>query len=183
MRTPTPSDFLDREGRRWLIRSLTPADAPALLALDQQLVEDGRGMVIDPDELASDPDEHWSRQAPATDAERGRLLGAWSDHVLAGTTAIWRLRPRRLRHVATLTMGIGPQWQGRGLGRALLAEVLRWADAGGVLRTELAVRADNHRAVALYRSVGFELDYTRADFLRTDDGWVDDHQMSRTIRS
>ena len=50
------------------------------------------------------------------------------------------------------TIGVDPAYQGRGIGRRLLDELLNVA-AGAVVHLE--VRTDNAPAIALYRSVGF----------------------------
>jgi [ribosomal protein S18]-alanine N-acetyltransferase len=50
------------------------------------------------------------------------------------------------------TIGVDPAYQGRGVGRRVLAELLNIA-AGGVVHLE--VRTDNAPAIGLYRSVGF----------------------------
>jgi ribosomal-protein-alanine N-acetyltransferase len=50
------------------------------------------------------------------------------------------------------TIGVDPAYQGRGIGRRLLDELLKIA-AGGIVHLE--VRTDNAPAIALYRSVGF----------------------------
>jgi [ribosomal protein S18]-alanine N-acetyltransferase len=50
------------------------------------------------------------------------------------------------------TVGVDPAYQGRGIGRRLLDELLNFA-AGAVVHLE--VRTDNDAAIALYRSVGF----------------------------
>lgn len=50
------------------------------------------------------------------------------------------------------TIGVDPEYQGRGIGRRMLDELLNIAD-GGVVHLE--VRTDNEPAIALYRSVGF----------------------------
>ena len=49
-----------------------------------------------------------------------------------------------------------PNW-GRGVGAALLAELLREADTRGRRPVLLEVRAENARAQALYARFGFEL--------------------------
>ncbi len=50
------------------------------------------------------------------------------------------------------TIGVDPEYQGQGIGRRLLDELLTIAD-GAVVHLE--VRTDNEPAIALYRSVGF----------------------------
>jgi ribosomal-protein-alanine N-acetyltransferase len=50
------------------------------------------------------------------------------------------------------TIGVRPDRQGAGLGRALLRDLL---DVAGRRRTYLEVRTDNTAAIALYRAEGF----------------------------
>jgi ribosomal protein S18 acetylase RimI-like enzyme len=68
------------------------------------------------------------------------------------------------RHCAALGMGVVAEYRHRGLGRRLLVETL--AQAHGLRRIELVVRADNAAAIALYRSCGFELEGTCRSYLR-----------------
>ena len=68
------------------------------------------------------------------------------------------LRPKAaatLRHSAVLGMGVVQEFRGRGVGTRMLAATLHGADARGLRRAELVVRADNHAAIALYRRFGF----------------------------
>lgn len=51
------------------------------------------------------------------------------------------------------TIGVRPDRQGRGIGRALLRELIGAAQGRRIL---LEVRTDNEPALALYRSTGFE---------------------------
>lgn len=53
------------------------------------------------------------------------------------------------------TVAVAPDQQGRGIARALVADLLATADASGVTHTFLEVREDNGRALALYASLGF----------------------------
>ena len=78
---------------------------------------------------------------------KGRARGMAGLHVKRG----------KLRHSAELGMGVHDEFQGRGLGRLLLAALLDLADNHlGLVRVELEVLADNARAVALYERSGFE---------------------------
>jgi len=52
-------------------------------------------------------------------------------------------------------VGTHPDWRGRGLGRAVLAEGLRRLGARGVRSAIVYVEADNEPAMRLYASVGF----------------------------
>ncbi len=52
-------------------------------------------------------------------------------------------------------IGVTGAYQGRGLGRGLLAEGLRYLSESGCRRVRLGVWADNQKAVRLYRQFGF----------------------------
>ena len=101
---------------------------------------------------------------------------------LAGSATLDRLLPAFLRHVGVAAVGIAPAHQGLGAGRALMEALIAHARATGLERVELYVRTDNPRAIALYRSLGFEHEGTRRRFVRLPDGtYVDDHVMALLI--
>jgi mycothiol synthase len=53
-------------------------------------------------------------------------------------------------------LGVVPEARKAGLGRALLADGLRWIAERGAVEALLGVDAQNEKALGLYRSVGFE---------------------------
>jgi putative acetyltransferase len=77
----------------------------------------------------------------------GQIVGLAGMHVGQG----------RRRHTADLGMSVHDQFQGRGIGRKLLAALLDVADNYlGLTRVELEVLPDNAPAIRLYESMGFE---------------------------
>jgi putative acetyltransferase len=63
--------------------------------------------------------------------------------------------PRR-KHVATFGISVHPDFQGRGVGNALMTEMLNMADNWlNLMRVELSVASDNERAMRLYNKHGF----------------------------
>jgi ribosomal protein S18 acetylase RimI-like enzyme len=77
---------------------------------------------------------------------------------LVGALTLEREPRRKVQHIAHLIgMMVGPDQQGRGVGRTLLIEALRLlrADASIALVT-LSVTASNAAGVRLYTSCGFE---------------------------
>lgn len=59
-------------------------------------------------------------------------------------------------HQAELeTLAIAAEFQGRGLAKQLFSSLIRQLRATGALEVILEVRASNHPAIGLYRSLGF----------------------------
>ena len=109
------------------------------------------------------------------------LLAVTDDGELVGGAGLHptSASPRK-RHVMMLGMQVQPAWQRRGVGTLLLQSLCDYADHWlGLLRLELEVYADNHRAQALYRRLGFvEEGRHRCDALR-DGVYVDSLSMAR----
>jgi putative acetyltransferase len=88
-------------------------------------------------------------QSGADSPPGGRVVGHAGLHQPHGS-------PRR-RHAAGLGIAVHPDFQRRGVGRALMATLCDYADRWSHwARLELTVFADNAGAIALYRSFGFE---------------------------
>lgn len=102
--------------------------------------------------------------------------------VVVGNLGLTRLtRPRRA-HVGEIGMAVRDDWQGKGVGSALMQAALYLADNWlGLRRLELNVYADNERAIALYRKFGFEVEGTHRAYALRDGIYVDSLCMARLI--
>jgi len=81
----------------------------------------------------------------------------------AGTVVGWcDVIPNRTRviysHCGSLGIGLLPEFRGKGIGRQLMQRGIDAAFAFGLTRIELAVRERNANAIALYNSLGFEVE-------------------------
>ena len=75
-------------------------------------------------------------------------------------------------------MGIIPTYRGRGLGRLLIETTLAEARRQGFVRVELSAHADNARAIALYRKVGFVQEGVERDAICIDGRYCDTITMA-----
>ena len=85
-------------------------------------------------------------------ADHNQYVAARENDVLIGYGGISRLGRTPPFEYEIHTIGVDPAYQGRGVGRRLLDELLKIA-ADSVVHLE--VRTDNATAIALYRSLGF----------------------------
>lgn len=90
--------------------------------------------------------------------------------------------PRR-RHTAMLGMAVHDDFQGQGVGSALVALALDLADNWlGLWRIELQVFVDNTAAVHLYEKFGFEIEGALHELALRNGAYVDAYVMARLHR-
>ncbi|HEY6248096.1 MAG TPA: GNAT family N-acetyltransferase [Pyrinomonadaceae bacterium] len=88
-------------------------------------------------------------------------------------------KPRR-SHVGTFGISVHDDWQGKGIGGALMRACLDLADNWlNLTRLELEVYADNESAIHLYQRFGFELEGTLRQHAFRDGQYVDSIVMGR----
>jgi putative acetyltransferase len=174
----TPADTL-RNAARISVRRVTVADAEAFAA-----------MLGDPEVFP------WLLQMPYANLEQWRarltdnavpgkadvmLVAVTGDGDVVGGAGLHPAgaSPRR-RHAMALGMQVQPAWQRQGVGTTLMQALCDYADNWlGLLRLELEVYTDNHKAQALYRRFGFvEEGVHRCHALR-DGVYVDSLAMAR----
>ena len=162
-----------------IIRDAAVGDAERLVASLHEIVADPEGNTpLAPDEVTLTVDAE--RKLIATLPASQRFLVAELDGEIVGNLQLKPMSDRRaLAHVRVLGMGVRRGWRRRGVGRALLAEAVRWAPTAGVSRIELYVYARNTPAIRLYESFGFEHEGRRRRIIREGDQFIDDLLMAR----
>jgi GNAT superfamily N-acetyltransferase len=100
-----------------------------------------------------------------------------------GSATMGPNRPGRGAHIATASFMVDPAAQGRGVGRALGGEVVRWAQAEGYRGIQFnAVVETNTVAVRLWQSLGFRIMTTIPEaFDHARHGRVGLHVMFREL--
>jgi len=88
-------------------------------------------------------------------------------------------RPRR-KHVGQIGMAVRDDFQGQGIGSALMQAAMDMADNWlNILRIELEVFTDNEPAVRLYEKFGFVIEGTLTRYAFRDGEYVDVYAMAR----
>lgn len=124
--------------------------------------------------------ERWQKILADT-AETSYLLLACAGDDIVGHGGLHPVgkSPRRA-HVMSLGLVVRDAWQGRGVGKALMAALVDLADNWlPVIRLELTVYTDNERAIALYRKFGFESEGIHRAYALRGGRYVDACAMAR----
>jgi len=69
-----------------------------------------------------------------------------------------------------LGMAVAREWRGKGVGSALMAAAIDWAQENGLHKLSLGVFAHNAAAIALYRKFGFVEEGRRVKHFRRSSG-------------
>lgn len=157
------------------IRRVEPADYEAL-----QRVYSGRRVIWGTTQLPYPSIETW-RKRLAEPPEGMIGLVACIDDQIVGHLNIHTFpsRPRR-QHVGAIGIVVRDDFQGQGVGAALMQAALDLADNWlNLRRLELEVYVDNEPAVRLYTRAGFVIEGTLRQYVYRDGQYVDVYAMAR----
>jgi putative acetyltransferase len=124
--------------------------------------------------------EAWRKRLAEPPENQFGLLACVDGKAVGNLGLFVRDRSPRRRHVGDLGIAVHDEWQGRGIGAALMKAGVDLADRWlNLIRLELTVYTDNVRAIALYEKFGFEIEGTLRRFAFRDGTYIDAHSMAR----
>jgi putative acetyltransferase len=124
--------------------------------------------------------ELWRQRMAAPGDGAYHLVAVVADRVV-GTIDLHTFpnKPRR-QHACTIGMGVHDDWQGKGVGTALMRASVDLADNWlNLRRLELEVYTDNEAAIRLYERFGFEREGTLRQYAYRNGRYVDSYLMAR----
>jgi putative acetyltransferase len=124
--------------------------------------------------------EQWRQRLAAPGDGTYHLVAVVSDRVV-GMLGLHTFpnKPRR-RHAGAVGMSVHDEWQGKGIGTALMHAAVDLADNWvNLRRLELEVYTDNESAIHLYERFGFEREGTLRQHAFRDGRYVDAYLMAR----
>lgn len=160
------------------VRDATLGDLPRILAITNQAIAETTAL--------------WTI-TPATLETRGAWMGdrlaagfpvlvAEADGVVAGFGSFGPFRPfDGYLHTVEHSLYVDPAWQGRGLGRAMLAALVARAEAMGKHAIVAGIEAGNTGSIRLHALAGFVASGTLPQVGRKFDRWLDLTFMVRLL--
>lgn len=136
------------------IRNMTPADLPAIEAIEPRIFE-----------------EPWDMGSYAACLRSGCYARVAEE---AGTVAGYAVLHQLRGEAEIFTIGVAPEFQGKGIGKALLADLMDEAKREGAFRVVLQVRSANDRAIHIYKNAGFVQAGVISDYYTNRDGTRED---------
>jgi L-amino acid N-acyltransferase YncA len=161
-----------------VIRNATIEDWPAIWSFLHEIVAR---------ETPSPTTRTWTSPQRARCGSRPRPSARWlrskGDGTVVGSAQIGPNHAGPGAHVASASFMVDPAHWGKGIGRALAEHAVEWARGEGYRAMQFnAVSSTNTHAIALYRSLGFEVLATIPDgFQHPAKGYVGLHIMYRRL--
>ncbi len=145
-----------KDGRTCCLRSGAESDGAALLEIFTLTHSQTDYLLSCPDETdaAVEREAQYLKDKAESDGEI-EILAEIGGKVV-GTAGIERVgAKRKVKHRAEFGISVDKSYWGLGIGRALTQACIECAKRAGYAQLELAVVADNAKAIALYESAGF----------------------------
>ena len=179
-----PRQFIIKTGEEITVRSPEPADAAALVEHIRHELLTSEFSVTQIDEFTrTEATERQRIEESAAAPGHLSLIALHGGEIIANLG--FRAHPkRRMSHHGSFGVGVSEPWRGRGVGRAIITTLLDWAAADPAIEKGcLGVFADNHRAIALYTSLGFIQEGFRPMEFKLGPGrYADDIQMGQWVK-
>ncbi|HEY6402562.1 MAG TPA: GNAT family N-acetyltransferase [Blastocatellia bacterium] len=120
------------------------------------------------------------REMLSKNVDGNHNLVAVVDGEVVGVISLQTSSRPRVNHKGVLGMMVRDDWQGKGVGTAMMRAIVDLADKWlNLVRLELTVFTDNEPAIALYRNFGFEIEGTLRKFAFRNGEFVDAYTMAR----
>lgn len=146
-----------KNGRVLLLREAEPEDAENILAFLNCVGGESDYLLFGRDEFTMSPEQERRLIAGLQRQENSLMLLGFIGEELVSVSSLSCFDGRvRTAHRGEIAVSVRKEYWGMGAGRAALEALIGFARRHRLEILQLDVRADNERAVSLYRSLGFE---------------------------
>jgi ribosomal protein S18 acetylase RimI-like enzyme len=137
------------------VRTAEDTDGPRVLTFLRRAAEESEFLVRCPEEITTTNEQQADVLKRKLTSPHDLFLIAETGSELVAVGLLSGSGLKRFGHEVTLAITVRESHWGKGIGRALMQQLISWADSQGIVRIALEVVETNVRAVALYESLGF----------------------------
>ncbi|MBN8191860.1 GNAT family N-acetyltransferase [Bacillus sp. NTK074B] len=173
-----------KDNVEYIIRNVTVEDVKVLLDIERSVISEGKYFIVVSEEAEEKPlQKERERIQRILDNRRETLIVAEVNGVVVGSIEFRSQTRKRLSHTGSVSMSISKYYRDMGIGKALLKALLDWAEENPFIeKVSLGVLSTNHRAISLYKQMGFLEEGRLIKEYKLDHGvYIDDVLMYKPV--
>jgi RimJ/RimL family protein N-acetyltransferase len=168
------SEKSTKDGRTLLIREADGSDAGAVLEYVDLISRETGFLTFGPGEFRLTQREESDYLEKCRCAESCLYLLALLEGTIVGSLTFQAGARPRIQHAGEFGISVRKEYWGIGVASSLIDSLLEWSRNGHrIKKVNLRVRADNHRAIALYARKGFAVEGTLRKEIFLDGAYYD----------
>ena len=176
------SEIISKDGRALLIREARGRDARTVLAYLDLISQETDFLTFGPGEFRLTQKEEFDYLEKCRAAENCLYLLALLEGIVIGTLSFEAGTRPRIQHAGEFGISVLRKYWRIGVASSLIDSLLEWSMDGNINRKiNLRVRADNHRAITLYKQKGFIVEGTLKKEIFINDTFYDNLWMGLEI--
>jgi RimJ/RimL family protein N-acetyltransferase len=168
----------------YIVRTGKIEDAEVTLDIQRSVVSEGEYLIAYPEEFTNTLNQQREYIQNILENENETIIVAEKDGEVVGWIVFESTQNRkRMSHTGSFGMLIRNNYRGLGIGKMLLQVLLDWAEKNPLIeKVSLGVFATNHRAISLYKKMGFIEEGRKINEFKFDDNeYVDDILMYKLV--
>ena len=181
--TYTAETLTFRDGRKYILRSVEPEDAPLMLKYMKIMLGETPFLLRSPEEFNYTAEDEARVLAGRKDDPRSLMLAAEMDgEIIAAADVCSHGAKSRLWHRGEVGISVRKDYWHQGIGSAMMDRLVAFAREAGYEQLELTVESKNIRAINLYLKNGFVVYGTRPHGMKYADGtYENDYLMMKML--
>lgn len=166
-----------KNGQQLVLRRPKAQDAKAMLAYLNMVGGESDNLLFGAGEMTLTTQQEIAYIDNMNEDENSLMLLGLSCGEIVTIAQISALAAKRIAHNAEVALSVRkPRWR-QGIGGAIMAELIGFAQHRDIKNISLGVRADNAKAIGLYKQFGFAKFGTHKDYFNIDGKYYDETLM------
>lgn len=163
-------EIILKDSRLAILRAPKQEDAAEMIECLKKITGETEFLARYPEEVLYTPESEAAYLQNNLDSPYTMMIVCTVEGKIAGNCQLVFSDAAKVRHRATVMIGLLREYWNQGIGSALFSEMEQAAQERGVSQMELEMVEGNSRAFALYRKMGFEVMAELPDGFRLKDG-------------
>lgn len=167
-----------------IIRSVKMEDAATVLNIQSEVVSEGAFLIHVSEEFNRTFEQTRESIQKILENDKEIMLVAEINDEVVGWIVFFSQNRKRLSHTGSFTMMLSKSYRGMGIGKMLVKALLDWAEKNPLIeKLSLGVFSTNHKAISLYKSMGFVEEGRKIkEFKLNDKEYIDDILMYKFVK-